>query len=364
MRLDPRLTWDDIDMRMEYVGAKASYNHTIDMSSNNVTRQALKAKNKFLNALQTRCSRGRASFKMLAWKERKRNYLTNKIRDNVLKQLSTDQIANNTTRGSTPGIINPLLPDTPGNRVSRRTKQSQRSTSPNVQSDIESRPLARMLTASPQARASNSDAAALPQLYNHQTAPPLLDQLGVPSTIPSTQPRRKRKAPAESSPTIAIDNTGGVDEFFELREKRARMTSIDLTQNAETDWNSLSFPSNYASTSTAAENYMHPSQPTLAEPDIVQGTPLIWPPTGILRQATSFSRHSPLGPDLTQTAITQSLLESQAPAEQESAAVNNADLDQGWDSFYRYDELAPFTEVGQEYLDWRPNLSGWDLHPF
>ena len=49
MRLDPRLTWDDIDMRMEYVGAKASYNHTIDMSSNDVTRQALKAKNDFIN---------------------------------------------------------------------------------------------------------------------------------------------------------------------------------------------------------------------------------------------------------------------------------------------------------------------------
>ncbi len=33
MRLDPRLTWEDIDMRMEYVGARASYDNAIDMAS-------------------------------------------------------------------------------------------------------------------------------------------------------------------------------------------------------------------------------------------------------------------------------------------------------------------------------------------
>ena len=35
---------------IRHVGARATYDHTIDMASNGVTRQALKAKNKFVNA--------------------------------------------------------------------------------------------------------------------------------------------------------------------------------------------------------------------------------------------------------------------------------------------------------------------------
>ena len=66
MRLDPRLGWDDIDMRMEYVGARASYDSTIDRVSDEMAKQVYKAKSKFVNALQTRCSRGRAASKMLS----------------------------------------------------------------------------------------------------------------------------------------------------------------------------------------------------------------------------------------------------------------------------------------------------------
>ena len=62
MRLDPRLGWDDIDMRIEYVGARASYDNTIDRASDDVAKQVYKAKSKFVNALQTRCSRGRTTF--------------------------------------------------------------------------------------------------------------------------------------------------------------------------------------------------------------------------------------------------------------------------------------------------------------
>ena len=51
MRLGPRLTWDDIDMRMECVGSRATCDHTIDMASNDVTRQAPKARNKSVNTL-------------------------------------------------------------------------------------------------------------------------------------------------------------------------------------------------------------------------------------------------------------------------------------------------------------------------
>ena len=66
MRLDLRLGWDAIDMRIEYVGARASYDNTIDMASDDVAKQVYKAKSKFVNALQTRCSRGRTASEMLS----------------------------------------------------------------------------------------------------------------------------------------------------------------------------------------------------------------------------------------------------------------------------------------------------------
>ncbi len=50
MHLGFRLTWDDIDMRMEYVGARATCQLTIDMPSNDMARQALMTKNIFVNA--------------------------------------------------------------------------------------------------------------------------------------------------------------------------------------------------------------------------------------------------------------------------------------------------------------------------
>ena len=50
MRLGPRLTWDDIDMRMEYVGARATCHPDIDMALNEMARRALMVKNKFVNA--------------------------------------------------------------------------------------------------------------------------------------------------------------------------------------------------------------------------------------------------------------------------------------------------------------------------
>ena len=37
MRLDPRLSWDDIDMWMEYAGARRAHDHTINTASNNVS---------------------------------------------------------------------------------------------------------------------------------------------------------------------------------------------------------------------------------------------------------------------------------------------------------------------------------------
>ncbi len=352
MRLDPRLTWDDIDMRMEYVGARAAYDNAIDMASNEVTRQALKAKSKFVNALQMRCSRGRAAFSMLSWRERKKNYLKNKTRDYVLKQLSADQIANNTTRGSTPGLINPLLPDNPANRVSYRRTQSQPSTPPNVQLDVQSVPPARMLATSPQARPPSTDAAVLPQPYIHQTAPPHLDRLRVPLTMPLTQPNRKRKVTAVSPTPQVINDTERVDdEPSKLREKRAKVTFIDLTQNDETGSDAESFPSNHTSASTSyADTNIRASPSNLAGPNSVQDTQLDSPPTGIFNRTPTLSSSFPLGSvptASTPTTITQPPLGPGAPTGQEAATISDPNSAQGWDVFYHDDELAPFTEVGQ-----------------
>ncbi len=371
MRLDPRLTWEDVDMRMEYVGARAGYDNAIDMASNDVAKQAGKAKNKFVNALQTRCARGRAAFNMLSWRERRRISLTNKTRDNVLKRLSADQIANNTTRGSTPGIINPLLPDIPANRAPHRRTQSQPSTPQNVQLDVQSSQYPRVLAPSQQARNPSTDAALLPQLYIHQAAPPNLDRLRVPLTVPSTQPSRKRKAPAASPTPTAIDDTRRVDdEPLNVVGKRAKMTFIDLTQNDEVDKDSESFPSNHALTSTpSADTNMHASQPSPVGPNNVLDTPLTRPPTGILRGTPSLSSSFPLdsAPTAsTPTTITQPPFGAGAPKGEQSAAVIDQDWGRELEFYYRNDQFAPFTneEIGQGYLDWGPTLSVPDPYPF
>lgn len=316
MRLDPRINWDDIDMRMEHAGARAAYDHTIDVASNEVTKQVTKAKSKFINALQTRCSRGRVAFKMISWRERLRP--ANKSRDDVLGQLSAHQIANNTTRGSTPGIINPLLPDTPANRVYRQRRHSQPSTPLNAQLDAQSGPPALVLVASHQALGSSTSAAALPQPYIHQTAPPLSDQLRVPLTMPSTQPSQEREASA-ISPTLVIDDTSRMDdEPLNLGENHAERNIIDLTQDDPTDSDASTPP---------ADTQFNRS------------------PTGVYDRTPTPSNSFPLDPvPISSTPTTpQPLSGPRAPTEEGSAV-------------YRYDELAPFTEVGQEYLhwDWKP----------
>ena len=356
MRLDPRLTWDDIDMRMEYVGARAAYHNAI-IASNDVKSQSLKAKSKFINALQTRCSRGRAAFNLVSWRERKMNYSTNQTRDHVLKRLSADQIANNTTRGSTPGIINPLLPDTPANRVPRRRTQTQ------------SGPHEGTLAADQQARPSGSGAAALPQQFIHPTDYPHLDQPQVPPTMPSTPTSRKRKAPTVSATPLVINDTSRFDEEpLNLGRKRAKVTIIDLTENDETRSDAESFPDNHASTSAHyADTKMRTSQPTLVGPNLVQDTLFDWPPTSTVNHTptlfSSFALDSVPNPSAPMT-ISHPPSGPGVPTEQQSAAVTGPNWEQGWGIFYNNDELAPFREVGQEYLDWGPTLPGPGQYPF
>ena len=355
MRLDPRLTWDDIDMRMEYVGARAAYDHTIDAASRNVAQQAVKAKNKFVNALQTRCSRGRAAFTMLSWRERTRISMVNKTREDVLKQLSADQIANNTTRGSTPGIINPLLPDSPTNRVSRQRPQSKPDSPQNEQPDVQAKRPLRMLAAR---------------------------RLRIPPTVPSTQQSRKRKAPLSSLTPLAIDNIERSDDGpADRKGKRANMDIIDLTQDDETDADSESFASNNAPRSIrSADLHMYANQQSLLESNRVQHTHVNWHQTGVPTRTQTLSGPFPYYPaphaNWHQTGVPTRTPNSASPslyyhpppplgltpmnppafgagalAAQGHAAGNGSNWGQGWGYYCHNNRFAPFTgeHNGQEY---------------
>ena len=85
-RLDPRIRWTDITMRME--------------RRNRPNENAL-------NMLASRSMR--PLYKMLSWHTKGRVATINTRRAAVLAQLTPAQIAANTTRGSTPGLINPAL---------------------------------------------------------------------------------------------------------------------------------------------------------------------------------------------------------------------------------------------------------------
>ena len=89
-RLDPRLEWSDIDMRMEHVG----------------DREIL-TQPKFINNLNNMCSRARERFSMISWREKSKQNKPNKIRDNVIQRLNQQQLNDNTTRGTTPGLVDP-----------------------------------------------------------------------------------------------------------------------------------------------------------------------------------------------------------------------------------------------------------------
>lgn len=61
----------------------------------------------FTNALNNHCSRGRAEWYMVSWREKSKSDKTNQKRDKVLAALSPAQINANSTVGSTPGSNGP-----------------------------------------------------------------------------------------------------------------------------------------------------------------------------------------------------------------------------------------------------------------
>lgn len=99
MRLDPHFRYEDGIMRMPMTGLRGRF--------------ATEAK--FRNDINMRMSRGRRKWSMACWRD-PRNGATGP-RDKLLKTLSAHQIRNNTTRGSTPGLIDPSLGELDGNRI-------------------------------------------------------------------------------------------------------------------------------------------------------------------------------------------------------------------------------------------------------
>lgn len=154
MRIDGRIEWTDLLMRMEYVGT------------------AQRDEQKFRNRLQQRMARLREKFSMVSWKDTAGE--NNAIRDRVLNSLSPTQLTARgglgTTRGFTPGSMdcqNQVIP-IPGRRAHRSantyTQQASVSSDPSnsyaTHSAQQRRPAATQYV--------ESSCAATPPIYSSQ----------------------------------------------------------------------------------------------------------------------------------------------------------------------------------------------------
>ncbi|KAL9605488.1 MAG: hypothetical protein Q9179_001329 [Wetmoreana sp. 5 TL-2023] len=103
-RFEPRARWKDIAMRIPRDGRGRHHNN-----------------------LQMEISRNRSKWGLVSWLDIKLHEEDNKTREKALALLSPDQIRNNTTRGTTPGLINPELGEAGGripNPVQARKRKS------------------------------------------------------------------------------------------------------------------------------------------------------------------------------------------------------------------------------------------------
>ncbi|KAL8939900.1 MAG: hypothetical protein Q9211_002528 [Gyalolechia sp. 1 TL-2023] len=90
-RLDPRVRWRDITMRIHGPSRPSSHNN-----------------------LQMNISRNRSKWGLVSWCTTLLHEKDNRTRQEALNALSNEQISNNTTRGTTPGLINPTLGEAGG----------------------------------------------------------------------------------------------------------------------------------------------------------------------------------------------------------------------------------------------------------
>ena len=100
--MDPRIRYRDIIMREE---ASAERSRMSDQQYINI----------HLNTPGYRIYRPK--WKMIAWHVKEGNDAQNDRKQSVLDDLTDAQKQTNTTRGSTPGLIDPALGEAPGNRV-------------------------------------------------------------------------------------------------------------------------------------------------------------------------------------------------------------------------------------------------------
>ncbi|KAL8728215.1 MAG: hypothetical protein Q9181_005422 [Wetmoreana brouardii] len=105
-RFEPRARWKDIAMRIYRDGRGRHHNN-----------------------LQMEISRNRSKWGLVSWLDIKLHEEENQTREKALALLSADQIRNNTTRGTTPGLIHPELGEAGGripNPVQIRKRKSAR----------------------------------------------------------------------------------------------------------------------------------------------------------------------------------------------------------------------------------------------
>ena len=198
-RLDPRIRHQDIVMRQ--------------MPDNgNRSRTAFQE----AHALQQSAGRERAAFAILSWFARNHN---TKIENTILARLTPAQVAANTTRGTTPGPVDPSLPDGPHNRILLPPNPSITS---------------QRLTAAAPARAAPANAG--PQATNQ-----------VPTAaVPSQSNGSNTQASGSSSSSDAVDNSNFGNQSGRIWKEvtDAELLGEDTEDEGRDEW--------YAETPSAA----------------------------------------------------------------------------------------------------------------
>ena len=103
--MDPRIHWEDILMRIEVPNRTVTSDQYLQNSTNNLINRQEHRYN-FMLAWHTTGARGQRA---------------NTVRSMVLQRVATAQppLPPNSTRGLTPGLINPALGNVPGNSVAQ-----------------------------------------------------------------------------------------------------------------------------------------------------------------------------------------------------------------------------------------------------
>ena len=170
-RNDPRVTWNDFLMRMPREGRR---------------RQ---------NALNMESSRARARYNILSWHPTTDEMKDNELRQRVLSKLSPAQIARNTTRGTTPGLVNFTMGEAGGRIEHPRLSNGQGTVRGSRPETGEKRKRAKRSRT--QAESVGEDEESIEEVVdlNNQNVDPLLSHgsLNTTGIGHDTNPRTKRR---------------------------------------------------------------------------------------------------------------------------------------------------------------------------